>query len=92
MHFFRACIKRNPLQDKKHPPHRLTWRVKRMQDTTTTTARKLLTRPEAAEHLAVSLRVLDELAAKRKLKFVKIGSSVRYRIQSLESFIQANEK
>lgn len=63
-----------------------------MNETTTTPATKLLTRREAAEHLSVSLRVLDELAAKRKLKFVKIGSSVRYRLQTLEAFIQANEK
>jgi excisionase family DNA binding protein len=55
-------------------------------------ASKLLTRHEAAEHLTVSLRVLDELAAKRKIRAVKIGRSVRYRMQALEDFIKASEQ
>jgi excisionase family DNA binding protein len=54
--------------------------------------KKLLTRPEAAEHLTVSLRVLDELAAKKAIRFCKIGRSVRYRIQALEEFIKASEQ
>lgn len=54
--------------------------------------KKLLTRPEAAEHLTVSLRVLDELASKRSIRVVKIGRSRRYTLQALEDFIQANEK
>lgn len=56
------------------------------------TANKLLTRHEAAEHLTVSLRVLDELAAKKAIRYVKIGRSVRYRIQALEEFIKASEQ
>jgi hypothetical protein len=48
-----------------------------------TASNKLPTRPEAAEHLTVSLRVLDELAAKKAIRFCKIGRSVRYRLQSL---------
>jgi excisionase family DNA binding protein len=54
--------------------------------------KKLLTRPEAAEHLSVCLRTIDELTAKRALRAVKIGRAVRYRMQSLEEFIEANEK
>ena len=56
-----------------------------------TASNKLLTRPEAAEHLTVSLRVLDELAARKAIRFVKIGRSIRYRLQSLEDFILASE-
>lgn len=57
----------------------------------TTSQNKLLTRPEAAEHLTVSLRVLDELASRKAIRFVKIGRSIRYRLQSLEDFILASE-
>lgn len=56
------------------------------------TANKLLNRPEAAEFLNVSQRTLDEQTARGKIRAVKIGRSVRYRIQALEDFIQANEK
>lgn len=55
-------------------------------------ANKLLNRPEAAEFLNVSQRTLDEQTARGKIRSVKIGRSVRYRIQALEDFIQANEK
>lgn len=52
----------------------------------------LLTRQEAAERLAISLRTLDELIARKAIEFVRIGRAVRLRPQALESFIEANSQ
>lgn len=51
----------------------------------------LLTRPEAAAKLAISLRTLDEQIANGNLPVCRIGRSVRFRPSSLDYFIEANE-
>jgi len=52
---------------------------------------KLLNRSEAAEILNVSLRNLDERTARGEIRVVRVGRSVRYKRESLEDFIEANE-
>jgi excisionase family DNA binding protein len=51
----------------------------------------LLTRPEAAARLAISLRTLDEQIAVGNIPVCRIGRSVRFRPASLDYFVQANE-
>ena len=51
----------------------------------------LLTRPEAAAQLAISLRTLDLHVSLGNLPVVKIGKSARFRDSSLELFIESNE-
>ena len=50
----------------------------------------LYDRVEAAARLAISIRTMDDLIARRAIEFVKIGRSVRLRPQALVSFIEAN--
>lgn len=62
--------------------------------TPTATPRRLLTRVEAAEFLAVSTGTLSRWAADRQgPPFVKLGSSdkagVRYPVDGLEAFVAA---
>jgi excisionase family DNA binding protein len=62
------------------------------QDTDAQQVQALLyTRPEAAAKLAISLRTLDEQMAVGKLKFCRIGRSIRFRLSALEEFISATE-
>ena len=49
---------------------------------------RLLTVPQVAEMLAISKSHVHALRATGKLKFIKIGSSVRYRRSDIEQFIQ----
>lgn len=57
----------------------------------TNTASQLLNRAQAAAHLGVALRTIDELISNGSLRCVRIGRSVRFRAVSLEEFIEANE-
>lgn len=62
-----------------------------------TASRRLLTRPEAAELLAVSTGTLSRWAAERTgPPFVKLGTSdkasVRYPVDELEQFIAARTR
>jgi excisionase family DNA binding protein len=54
-------------------------------------SKQLLTRPEAAEALSLSVRMIDELVKTGDLPHVKIGRSVRFRPSALEYFIEARE-
>jgi excisionase family DNA binding protein len=51
----------------------------------------LLTRQQAADQLAVSLRTIDSLIASGDLPCVKIGRSARIRPAALEGFIESRE-
>lgn len=52
---------------------------------------KLLTTDEAAAFLHVSKRTVQELAAARKLAFVKFGRNVRFDPADLAAFAEANK-
>jgi len=52
----------------------------------------LVTSREAARLLSISERTLWELAKTRKVKRVKIGRSVRYHINDLEAWIEAQKE
>lgn len=52
---------------------------------------QLMTRSEAAEALALSVRMIDELVKSGDLAAVRIGRSVRFRTSALEFFIEARE-
>ena len=49
---------------------------------------KLLTVGQVADLLSISEGYVHALKATGKLKFIKIGSSVRYRRSDIEQFIQ----
>lgn len=53
---------------------------------------RLLTRAEAAEFLGVKTRTLANWACTKRyaLPFIKIGSTVKYRLSDLEKFVAAN--
>ena len=51
----------------------------------------LLTRRQAAEALAVSIRTIDELTHTGDLPCVKLGKCVRFRAAALQLFIEASE-
>ena len=51
----------------------------------------LLDRHQSAAFLSVSIRTLDEKIARKEIPVVRIGKSVRLRIETLERFIEANE-
>ena len=50
----------------------------------------LLTTPEAAQRLGVSKRTIQELAAERKIGFIKFGRNIRFSRADLDAFIEAN--
>jgi len=50
-------------------------------------ARRLLTRPETAHRLAVSLRVVDRLIGEGELRCTRIGRSVRIDPRDLAAFV-----
>ena len=50
-------------------------------------ARRLLTRTETADRLAVSLRVVDRLIGEGELRCMRIGRSVRVDPRDLAAFI-----
>jgi excisionase family DNA binding protein len=52
---------------------------------------QLMTRSEAAEALALSVRMIDELVKSGDLPTVRIGRSVRFRPSALEYFVEARE-
>ena len=52
---------------------------------------QLMTRSEAAEALALSVRMIDELVKSGDLPTVRIGRSVRFRPCALEFFVEARE-
>ncbi|MES2920184.1 MAG: helix-turn-helix domain-containing protein [Verrucomicrobiota bacterium] len=51
---------------------------------------KLLTTDEAAARLGVSRRTVQDLAAERKLAFVKFGRNVRFDRGDLDKFIESH--
>jgi hypothetical protein len=51
---------------------------------------KLLDTAEAAKFLRMGKRTVQELAAERKLAFIKIGRSVRFDPADLRAFVEAN--
>ena len=51
---------------------------------------KLLTTSEAARRLGVSKRTIQELAADRKLAFIKFGRNVRFAPADLDKFIESH--
>lgn len=51
----------------------------------------LLTRPQSAAVLNISIRTFDERVAKGDIQCVRIGRAVRFRRSSLDYFIEANE-
>jgi len=58
---------------------------------TLATRAALLTRPQAAQALGISLRSLDAMLATGDLPAVRIGASVRIRPSSLDYFCEARE-
>jgi len=54
-------------------------------------APSLLTRPEAANALGISLRKTDSLIATGDLPVVRFGASVRIRVSAIESLIESRE-
>lgn len=52
---------------------------------------KLLDTKEAAKFLGMGKRTIQELAAERKLAFIKIGRSVRFDPADLRAFVEANK-
>jgi len=52
----------------------------------------LLTIPETAEVLAISARTVERLLHRGELARVRIGSSVRVSVRSIESFIASREQ
>jgi excisionase family DNA binding protein len=56
------------------------------------TARELLTRSEAAEHLRISERTLFSLTASGAIPRVRVGSRVLYSLKSLQAFIDRAEE
>lgn len=58
---------------------------------TKTATKQLLTRPEAAESLSLSVRMVDELVKSGDLPAVRIGRAIRFRPSALEYFIEARE-
>lgn len=53
---------------------------------------QLLTRPQAAEFLGVAISTLDNWARAGLLKRIKVNRAVRYKKESLEQFIDENNK
>ena len=51
---------------------------------------RLMTPDEAAGFLSVSTRTLKRLVAEGELGAVKIRGSMRFRLEDLEAFIEAN--
>jgi excisionase family DNA binding protein len=64
--------------------------TKSIQPNETAELVKLLTTPEAAQRLGVSKRTLQELAAERKIAFIKFGRNVRFAIEDLDKFIASH--
>ena len=54
------------------------------------TASDLMTAPEAAIYLRISKGTLQHWVSDRKIEFVKMGRSVRFRKAHLERFISEN--
>ena len=52
----------------------------------------LLTKPEAAKRLAVCPRTIDNLVSRGHLPCIKIGSALRFKIEDVQAFIEAQRK
>ena len=48
----------------------------------------LLNPPQAAQVLGIGKRTLAELTAERKIGFIKIGRSVRFSCEDLDTFVE----
>jgi excisionase family DNA binding protein len=55
------------------------------------TDRLLLTKPEAAERLGVSIRTVERLVAGGRLPQLHVGRAVRLRVSDLEAYVQSAE-
>lgn len=51
---------------------------------------RLLKLDEAADHLAISRRKLEQLVADSQIPKVKIGKATRFRMSDLAAFVEAN--
>ena len=52
---------------------------------------KLLSKKEVAELFSVSVRSVERLAAKGKLKKVKIGGCVRFKLKEIHAIMEGEE-
>jgi excisionase family DNA binding protein len=52
---------------------------------------KLLSKKEVAEAFSVSIRSVERLAARGKLKKVKIGGCVRFRLNEIHAIMEGEE-
>ena len=57
-----------------------------------TTEPLLLTYPDAARLLSLSIPTLERLVRKQKIPFLRIGRSVRFQRATLQAWITAQEK
>jgi excisionase family DNA binding protein len=53
--------------------------------------RLLLTKPEAAERLGVSIRTVERLVASGRLPQLHVGRAARLRVSDLEAYVQSAE-
>lgn len=53
---------------------------------------KMATRKVAAEYLEVSVGTIDNLVRSKQLKSTRVGASVRFRWQDLDSFVEKRSK
>lgn len=51
---------------------------------------RLLTVAQAAEYLGTSERFPRRLIAERRIEFIKVGRHVRFRLETLQKFVEAN--
>jgi excisionase family DNA binding protein len=78
------CVKTqvNPVTHIKHPQKRT--------DAAEASLIHLLNTDQAAARLGIGRRTVQELAAERKLAFIKFGRNVRFHPADLEAFADAN--
>mgnify|MGYP003980921333 CR=1 FL=1 len=53
---------------------------------------KLLSKKEVADLFSVSVRSVERLAARGKLKKVKIGGCVRFKLKEVEAMMEGEEQ
>ncbi|MBN2324804.1 MAG: helix-turn-helix domain-containing protein [Spirochaetes bacterium] len=51
---------------------------------------RLLTVDEAAEYLGIKVKTIYNWTSKRKIRFLKCGSLVKFRLSDLEAFLDQN--
>jgi excisionase family DNA binding protein len=63
-----------------------------MEECMPTTLNNLLTIPEAAKLLGMSVNTLRQWVCQRRLPTIKLGKAVRFSPEDLQKFIQANRR